>query len=263
MLKYPNIDPIALQIGPLAIRWYSLAYITGILAGWWYAGKMNGRAQFINQKQFDAILSWIVVGLILGGRLGYVIFYNTAYFLHHPVEIFYLWQGGMSFHGGMTGTVLAIYFFCRKYKMQFFPVMDIAACVSPIGLGLGRLANFINGELYGRPTTSAFGMIFPNSDGQPRFPSQLLEASLEGFTMFVVLSVLFWRFNKWKNPGFLCGAFLVCYGIFRIIAECLREPDAQLGYFFQYITMGQILCIPMLLLGIYLIAWSRRRNVTA
>ena len=253
MLTYPAIDPVALKIGPLAIKWYSLAYIVGILSGWWLAGKMNRRANFINQKQFDAILSWIVVGIVVGGRLGYVFFYKPLYYLAHPLEIFYLWQGGMSFHGGMIGTILAIYIFCRLNNLIFFRVMDIAACVAPIGLCLGRLANFINGELYGRPTDSSLAMVFPNSDGLPRHPSQLYEASMEGVLLFLILMLLFWQFNLWRKPKFLSGIFLICYGIFRIIAELFREPDAQLGYFFGFTTMGQILCIPMLILGIYLI----------
>lgn len=263
MLKYPHIDPIAFKIGKFAIRWYSLAYIAGILGGWWCAGRMNLRAKFMDKRQYDAVISWIVVGIVLGGRLGYVIFYNAPYFLQHPVEIFYLWQGGMSFHGGMIGTVLAIFIFCRLNKIGFFPVMDVAACVSPIGLGFGRLANFINGELYGRPTppNSPFGMIFPNSDGLPRYPSQLLEASLEGVVLFIIMSALFWKFNKWKSPAFLSGVFLIFYAIFRIIVECFREPDEQLGYFFNYITMGQMLCVPMILLGFFLVIWSRRGNV--
>ena len=268
MLEFPNISPVAIAIGPdtvlsvfgwfsiklpLLIRWYSLAYIAGILGGWWYAGRMNRRAQFMNEKQFDAILSWIVIGIVAGGRLGYVIFYNAAYFIHHPLEIFYVWQGGMSFHGGMIGTILSIYIFCRRNKLEFFRIMDVAACVSPIGLGLGRLANFINGELYGRATDSPLGMIFPNSDGLPRHPSQLYEAGLEGFLFLIILSLLFWKYDKWKKPAFLSGVFLICYAIFRIIIECFREPDAQLGFFFQYITMGQLLCIPMILLGVYLL----------
>ncbi len=253
MLTYPNIDPIAIKIAGFAIRWYSLAYIAGILGGWWYAGRMNLRAKFMNAKQFDAILSWIVIGIVAGGRLGYVIFYNGHYFLQHPLEIFYLWQGGMSFHGGMIGTILSIYIFCRINKLQFFRVMDVAACVSPIGLGFGRMANFINGELYGRITNSPVAMIFPNSDGQPRHPSQLYECAMEGILLFAILSLLFWKFNKWQKPAFLSGAFLICYGIFRIIAELFREPDMQLGYLFQNVTMGQILCVPMLLLGFYLI----------
>ncbi len=258
MLTYPNINPVAIKFGPISIRWYSLAYIIGIVAGWWYAGKMNARAKFMNAKQYDAILSWIVMGIILGGRLGYVLFYKPSYYFHNPLEIFYLWEGGMSFHGGMIGTVLAIFIFCRLNKIEFFRVMDVAACVSPIGLFLGRLANFVNGELYGRPTNSPIAMIFPNSDGLPRYPSQLIEASLEGVLFFIILSTLFWKFNKWQRPAFLSGAFLICYGIFRIIGETFREPDSFMGYFLGGITMGQILCIPMLLLGFYLIFWSSR-----
>ena len=258
MLNYPHINPVALQIGPLAIRWYSLAYIAGILGGWWYAGKMNLRAKFMNQQQFDAILSWIVGGIILGGRLGYVIFYKPGYYIEHPLEIFFLWQGGMSFHGGMTGTILAIYIFCRRNNLVFFRVMDVAACVSPIGLFFGRVANFVNGELYGRVTNSPIAMIFPNSDHQPRYPSQLIEASLEGILFFIILSSLFWLGNKWQKPSFLSGAFLICYASFRIIAELFREPDVQLGFLVGGLTMGQLLSIPMILLGLYLVITAKK-----
>ena len=253
MLTYPKINPVAINLGPLAIRWYSLAYIAGILGGWWYAGKMNTRAKFMDRAQYDAVLSWIVGGIIVGGRLGYVLFYKPGYYIDHPLQIFFLWQGGMSFHGGMTGTIIAIYIFCRRNSLQFFRVMDVAACVSPIGLFFGRLANFVNGELYGRVTNSPIAMIFPNSDGQPRYPSQLIEASLEGILFFIILSSLFWIGNKWQKPGFLSGIFLICYASFRIISECFREPDVQLGYLFGGLTMGQILSTPMILLGLYLV----------
>lgn len=264
MLQYPDISPIALQLGPVAIRWYSLAYILGILGGWWLAGKMNKRAQFMNQLQFDAILSWVVVGIVLGGRLGYVIFYKPIYYLQNPHEILYLWEGGMSFHGGMIGTVISILIFCRVHKLQFFRVMDIAACVSPVGLLLGRLANFVNGELYGRVTDSPIGMVFPHSrDGLPRHASQLYEAAMEGALLFVIMAVFFWGLSRWKKPMFLSGMFLICYGAFRIIAECFREPDAHLGFLFEHMTMGQLLSIPMILLGLFLVIKANLNAIKA
>lgn len=258
MLNYPDIDPIALQLGPLAIRWYSLAYIAGIFLGWLYAKQMNKRAKFANATQFENVITWIVVGIVAGGRIGYCLFYNTTYYLSNPHEIFYVWQGGMSFHGGMIGFVIALYSYCRLNKIAFFPFMDAAAAVAGIGIFFGRIANFINGELYGRVTDSELGMIFPNSDGNPRYPSQLFEAFGEGVLMVLILSILYWKFNAWKRPRLISGVFLIWYAIVRIFVEQFREPDEQLGFFFGSITMGQILSFPMILLGIYLIFLALR-----
>jgi phosphatidylglycerol:prolipoprotein diacylglycerol transferase len=253
MLNYPNINPIALAIGPLEIRWYSLAYIAGIFLGWLYAKQMNKRAKFATAIQFENVITWVVIGIVAGGRIGYCLFYNTTYFLSNPHEILYIWQGGMSFHGGMTGCILSMYIYCRLNKIAFFPFMDAAAAVAGIGIFFGRLANFINGELYGRVTDSSIAMIFPNSDGQPRYPSQLFEAFGEGFMMVVILSILYWVFNAWRRPRLICGVFLIWYAFVRITLEQFREPDEQLGFFLGHYTMGQILSVPMVLLGIYLI----------
>lgn len=260
MLTYPVIDPVALQIGPVAIRWYSLAYIIGIVGGWWLIGKMNKRANVMNKEQYDNLMTYGILGIILGGRLGYVLFYNLGHFLKHPGEILMVWQGGMSFHGGMLGSIAAIFIFARRNKIKFFSVMDMVAAVAPLGILLGRLANFINGELYGRITTSEFGMIFPHGGPLPRYPSQLMEASLEGLALFLILMFLYWKKECWKKPALVSGAFLIFYGCFRIISECFREPDVQLGYFFEAVTMGQILSIPMIIFGIYLVINAKRKN---
>jgi len=254
LLEYPNIDPIALELGPLVIRWYSLSYIGGLLLGWWYLSWMNKTTQALSKEQYDSILTWAIFGVVLGGRLGYVLFYKPLHYLNNPEEIFAVWQGGMSYHGGTIGVILAIYIFTRRHKISFFPVMDMAAVATPIGLGLGRLANFINGELYGRATDSPIGMVFPTDPEQiSRHPSQLYEAALEGLVLFVILFVAFKVFKAWQRPMLLSAIYLIFYGAFRIIAEFFREPDVHLGFIFNHVTMGQILSIPMILLGIYLV----------
>lgn len=255
MLPYPNIDPVALQLGPLAIRWYSLAYLAGILLGWWYIKSAHKKRPLANltKKAFDDMVVWAVLGIILGGRLGYVLFYNLTYYVSNPLQAFHIWEGGMSFHGGMLGVILAFFLFCRKYKIAFLPLMDLIACAAPIGLFFGRVANFINGELYGRVTDSALGMIFPHGGNSPRHPSQLYEAGMEGLILFFVLYALLTRASLRDKPGALSGVFLVGYSISRSIAECFREPDAQLGFLFGSATMGQLLSAPMLALGIYLL----------
>lgn len=260
MLEYPIIDPVALQVGPLAIRWYSLAYIIGIVGGWWLIGKMNKRANIMNKEQYDSLMTYGILGIILGGRLGYVIFYNLPHFLKHPDEILMVWQGGMSFHGGMLGAIFAMLIFARRNKIEFFKVMDMVAAVAPLGILFGRLANFINGELYGRVTTSEFGMVFPHGGALPRYPSQLFEAGLEGALLLAILLYVWWKKEGWKKPALVSGCFLIFYGLFRIICEHFREPDVQLGYFFEAVTMGQILSVPMTILGIYLVFNAKRKN---
>ena len=255
MLPFPNIDPIALELGPLAIRWYSLAYIAGILFGWWIiVRELAARPlENLNKKAIDDMIVWAILGIMLGGRLGYCLFYKPSYYLENPLEILQLWQGGMSFHGGFAGCVLAFYLFCRKYKVRFLALMDLMACVAPIGIGLGRIANFINGELYGRVTDSPLGMIFPHSDGQPRHPSQLYEAFSEGLILFILMMCLLKLSTMRSRVGALSGLFCIGYGIARITCEFFREPDAYLGFLFAGATMGQLLSIPMIFIGIYLI----------
>lgn len=255
MLPYPNIDPVIFHLGPLAIRWYSLAYIAGILIGWWIFMREQKLHPIpgLNKKALDDMVMWAVGGIILGGRLGYVLFYRLDYYLAEPAAIFRIWEGGMSFHGGMIGFIVAFYVFARKYKVAFAPVIDLLACVAPIGIFFGRLANFINGELYGRITDLPWGMVFPHGGEVPRHPSQLYEAGMEGVFLFALLMFLLKFTRARQKPLLLSGVFLSGYALSRIVAECLREPDDFLGFFWGSATMGQLLSVPMLVLGLYLI----------
>lgn len=265
MIPFPDISPIAFEIGPLVFRWYALAYLAGILGGWWYAlhlVKQYGVAKGINptKEQIDDFILWVVVGIIVGGRLGYVLFYNLPYFLQNPIDIIKIWHGGMSFHGGATGVIVAIIIFALKKQLSILRLGDIVCCVVPIGLFFGRVANFINGELYGRVTTSQWGMVFPNGGTEPRHPSQLYEAGLEGLVLFVTLLVIHQVKQLREKHGFIAGMFLMDYAVFRFLIEYVREPDEQIGQLFGLITMGQMLCIPMGLAGYALIMLSLLRG---
>jgi phosphatidylglycerol:prolipoprotein diacylglycerol transferase len=252
IIHLPELSPIAFSIGPLAIRWYSLAYIFGILAGLLWLKKCNDKEKLMSQEAYDNWLVWAVLSILLGGRFGYVLFYNFSYFLSNPLEIFAFWHGGMSFHGGLIGSIIGMIFFTRKYKIDFLKLMDVFAVIAPFGIFLGRIANFINMELYGRPTNSDFGVIFPNGGEMPRHPSQLYEAGLEGLLAFIIL-FSFWRFSEIaKRKGFLSGMFLILYGAFRIFIENFREPDQQIGFLFDKITLGQVLSVPLIFLGIFI-----------
>lgn len=259
MIPFPTIDPILIQLGPLAIRWYSLAYVAGILIGWWILARELAVRPLagLSKKALDDIIVWAVLGIIAGGRLGYVLFYKPDYYLSNPLEILYVWQGGMSFHGGFIGFVLAFYLFSKKYKIRFLSLMDLMACVAPIGIGFGRIANFINAELYGRITTSPLGMVFPNSDGMARHPSQLYEAGLEGFLLFAIMMFLLKQTTLRNQVGALSGIFCIGYGLARIVCEFFREPDAFLGFIISGATMGQLLSLPIIAIGIYLI-WRKK-----
>ena len=262
MIPYPNIDPVLVQIGPLAIRWYSLSYLAGVMLGWWYLLRLdNTTPPLMNQKVRDDMMLWAILGIILGGRLGYVLFYNLPFYFEHPGDALKVWQGGMSFHGGMIGLITAFYVMCRKAKIDYWQFMDRVACVAPIGLCLGRIANFINGELYGRVTNVPWAMIFPHDEsGLPRHPSQLYQAALEGLSLFLILNLIF-HFTRIRHfRGATCGLFLIGYAFFRSLAEIFREPDMQLGFIVGQVTMGQILCIPMALAGIALISYARRAH---
>jgi phosphatidylglycerol:prolipoprotein diacylglycerol transferase len=259
-LTFPSIDPVLVSIGPFAIRWYALAYIVGLLLGWRYCLYLCGLPpRLVTRTQLDDFLLWATLGVILGGRLGYVLFYQPLHFLEHPLDIFYVWEGGMSFHGGLIGVILAMLLFARRRGIPFFALTDIVACATPIGLLLGRIANFINGELYGRASDAPWAMVFPdpNSGGVPRHPSQLYEAALEGLLLFVVLFVLARFTRSLEHVGRLSGLFLVGYGVSRFVVEFFREPDAQLGYLLGGATMGQLLCVPMILLGLIFILRAR------
>ena len=252
IIALPALDPVAFSIGPLAIRWYSLAYIAGILFALFWLKKSNERDHYLSKEAYDDWIMWSVLSVILGGRIGYVLFYNFEFFLENPLEIFAFWHGGMSFHGGLFGAIFGMWLYARKYKINFLQLMDNLAIAAPVGLFCGRLANFMNMELYGRVSESDFGIIFPNAGNLPRHPSQLYEAALEGILLFVILFSLnrFSRISKFY--GKTSGLFLIFYGSFRIIIENFREPDEQLGFIFAQITMGQLLSLPLILIGIFL-----------
>jgi phosphatidylglycerol:prolipoprotein diacylglycerol transferase len=267
-LPFPNFDPVLIQLGPFAIRWYALAYIVGILLGWFYAraivrnAKLWGGPAPMSVLDIDDFIVWVTLGIILGGRLGYVLFYNPSYFAEHPMEAFQLWKGGMSFHGGFTGCVLAVVLFAKKNKIPILSLGDVTCATGTLGVLLGRIANFINGELWGRPTDVAWGMVFPSGGPIPRHPSQLYEAALEGLLLFIVLALLI-RGGALRRPGLIIGAFAVGYSLARSFCELFREPDAQLGFLWNTITMGTLLSIPLLLFGVALIVNALRHPPTS
>lgn len=245
MIPYPNISPEIARIGPFAIRWYGLMYLLGFASSLMLVKYQIRKREIKLEDDFvETLYSYIIAGLLLGARIGYVIFYNAAYYLNHPLEILSVWQGGMSFHGGFIGVMLAGLLFCKIHKFDYWLIADLVVVTVPIGLGLGRLGNFINGELYGRVTNVPWAMIFPG-EGMPRHPSQLYELFLEGIVLFVVL----WSMKNKLRSGKLTALFLVLYGIFRIVAEFFREPDPQIGFIFGFITMGQILSCLMVAAG--------------
>jgi phosphatidylglycerol:prolipoprotein diacylglycerol transferase len=260
-IAYPAIDPVLIQIGPFAIRWYALAYLGGLLLGWWYARWLAKHSpRLVAPEAIDDFLVWATLGVVLGGRLGYVLFYRPDYYLEHPLAALQLWHGGMSFHGGLLGVVVAGVTFCARRRIRTPAFADLIFCAAPIGLFLGRIANFINGELVGRPSDVPWAMVFPGYGPQPRHPSQLYEAGLEGLTLFVILFLL-WRVPAIRErPGILTGAFLIGYGLFRTFVELFRTPDAHLGFLINGLTMGQLLSIPMLLLGVWFVVSAARRN---
>jgi phosphatidylglycerol:prolipoprotein diacylglycerol transferase len=265
ILPFPAINPILISIGPFAVRWYALAYIVGIIAGWFYARaiiaseRLWGGPAPLTVIDFDDFVIWITVGIILGGRTGYVLFYNLPHFIEHPLQIFELWNGGMSFHGGVAGCIVAIVVFALKRGIPMLSLGDVVAAVCPIGLFLGRIANFVNGELWGRPTNVPWAMIFPNGGPLPRHPSQLYEATLEGIVLFVVLGLMV-RFGALKRPGLVAGSFALGYGVARVTSELFREPDVQLGFLWGGMTMGMLLCIPLMLGGIAILTYTLTRD---
>jgi len=262
MLSYPDIDPVALALGPIKIHWYGISYVVGIVAAWlllrWRA--KNNPLLGWKQDHIDDMVFYATLGIIIGGRLDSVLFYNLPYCLDHPIDVFKINQGGMSFHGGLIGVLLAMVWFARKTNSTFFQVTDFIAPVVPIGLGCGRIGNFINGELWGAPSSVPWAMIFPGSaaGGVPRHPSQLYEALLEGLLLFVIL----WIYSAKPRPKMaVSGLFLLGYGIFRFGVELVREPDAHLGYLaFEWVTMGQVLSSPMIILGIVLLIWAYKKK---
>lgn len=254
-----GLDPVALDLGFFHLRWYSLAYIGGILIGWWYLLKLLQRPDApMSPKQLDDLVLYATMGTILGGRLGYVFFYRPEFYLANPLEVLQLWDGGMSFHGGMIGVSLGIIYLSWKHSLNWLRVHDYVACVVPIGLFLGRLANFVNGELWGRPTNVPWAMIFPSGGEVSRHPSQLYEASLEGLLLFAVLAYLFWRTSARLRSGMLVGTFLLGYGLSRALVEMYRQPDVGLENLSWGLTMGQTLTVPMIAGGAYLIVRAAR-----
>jgi phosphatidylglycerol---prolipoprotein diacylglyceryl transferase len=261
VLLFPEFDPYIVHFGAFGVRWYALAYIVGLVLGWRLVRRLVQRAPAVaTALQVDDFLTWATLGVVLGGRLGYVLFYQPSFFLEHPLQIFQVWTGGMSFHGGMLGVTIAVFLFCRRQGIPILGFADRIAVAAPIGLGLGRLANFINGELWGRPAPDwvPWAMIFPTGGPVPRHPSQIYEALLEGLTLFLIMFALSRREALLARFGMLTGIFLVGYSIARIVAEFFREPDPFLGFLFAGATMGQLLSLPMMLAGIVLIVRARR-----
>jgi phosphatidylglycerol:prolipoprotein diacylglycerol transferase len=258
-IPFPAIDPVLVHLGPFAIRWYALAYIVAIVCGWLVLRRLVQRPGWVvDVTAIDDAILYVTLGIILGGRIGYVLFYNGPWYLSHPLDALQVWRGGMSFHGGLIGVIIALTLFARSRKLPVLEFGDLAAAVAPIGLLLGRIANFINGELWGRPTDVPWAMVFPGAGPLPRHPSQLYEAFLEGIVLLIVMQVLAWRSRRPEQRGRLGGVFLIGYALARIAVEFFREPDAQLGYLAGGITMGQLLSLPMLLAGLLLLAWSFR-----
>jgi len=259
-IPFPTIDPVLISIGPFAIRWYALAYIVGIMLGWRLVRRLVQRPGWqVTPEAIDDLLFHVTLGVILGGRIGYVLFYQTGYYLSHPLDILAVWHGGMSFHGGLLGVLTATMLFARSRKLAFFELTDAMAVVTPIGLFFGRIANFINGELWGRVTDVPWAIVFPNAGPDPRHPSQLYEAGLEGLVLFAVMLWCAYRPYRPEARGTLSGVFLIGYALARITVEFFRQPDAQLGFLAGGITMGQLLSLPMLAVGIFLVVRGRRR----
>jgi phosphatidylglycerol---prolipoprotein diacylglyceryl transferase len=260
-IPFPAIDPVAVALGPFAIRWYALAYIVGLLIGWRYCLALAARPpHLVARHHVDDFLVWATLGVVLGGRIGYVLFYKPGYYIYHPIEALYVWHGGMSFHGGALGVTIAMIVFTRARQLPLFAFSDIITEAIPIGLFFGRIANFINGELYGRPSNISWAMIFPNGGPVPRHPSQLYEAVCEGVLLFLLLFAAE-RLNARRRPGFVTGLFLTSYALARMSGELFREPDPQLGFLIFGTTMGQLLSIPLLIAGILIVAWALRAPV--
>ena len=251
-----NLNPVLINFSFFEIRWYSLAYIFGILIGWWLAKKIidfkiRNKIIFFDINFFDDLISYIIISIILVGRIGYIIFYNFSYYFNNPINIFKIWEGGMSFHGALLGVIIGTYFFSKKLNVNTFFFLDTIAIVAPIGIFFGRIANFINGELYGKPSSFLLTVIFPKIDMVPRHPSQLYEAFLEGIVLFSILISL--AFKKNIRIGVCSSLFMILYGFFRILAEQFREPDIQIGYLFDLFSVGSVLSFAMILSGVFII----------
>lgn len=260
---HPNFDPIAIHLGPLELRWYSLAYLFGIILGWMYINYINRKygRNYLTVDAREALPVWMILSIVIGGRLGYVLFYNFGYYMNNLGEMYKIWKGGMSFHGGLTGVILGTILFARYYKLQFFRISDMLAVATPIGLFFGRLANFINKELVGRKMESgSWGIIYPN-ETFARYPSQLMEAAMEGVLLFIILFVAV-RCRLLERKGAISGLFLILYGTFRVFLEIFRQPDQQIGYIYNSVSLGQLLCVPMILAGVAILLFSKRIEET-
>jgi phosphatidylglycerol:prolipoprotein diacylglycerol transferase len=274
-IPFPDINPVAFQIGPIAIKWYGLAYLAGLLLGWLYIRRLLSQPKLwaedrppFTPQNVDDLLIYIVVGVLLGGRLGFVLFYEPSYYFENPLDIFAVWKGGMAFHGGLFGSGVAIWIFSRRNGINPWSTADLCTAAVPIGIFFGRIANFINGELFGRPTTVPWGMVFPEAklhyavvEPTPRHPSQLYEAMLEGFVLFIVLRLLTHYFGALKRPGIVAGSFLVGYALARSIAELFREPHYAHFLNIEPLTVGIVYSIPMLLLGLFVIYFARTQSL--
>ena len=264
-IGFPHFDPVLVQVGPLAIRWYGVAYVTGILLGWLYARaivrsqRLWGGLAPMTPADIDDFVLWATLGVILGGRIGYVLFYNPAHFDFHPIEIVQPWKGGMSFHGGFAGVVVAVILFARSRNIPMLSLGDVICAVYPVGHFLGRIANFVNGELWGRPSEVPWAMVFPAAGPLPRHPSQLYEAALEGLLLLIVLRVFVGK-GALKRPGLVIGAFAFGYGLMRCFCELFREPDPQLGFLWHGLTMGMLLSLPLMLAGLCFVRNAFRRS---
>ena len=259
MLIYPDISPVAISVGPLEVHWYGLMYLVGFMGGWWL-GRLRTRRPGTGWRAVEIgdLVFYAALGVVLGGRIGYTLVYNFSGFLADPLVLLRIWQGGMSFHGGLVGVLFAMWLYARRTGRTFFHVTDYIAPLIPVGLGAGRIGNFINGELWGRPTDLPWGMVFTFVDAQPRHPSMLYEALLEGVVLFVIL----WVYSIRPRPTMaVSGLFLLCYGVFRFLVEFVRQPDAQIGYLaFDWLTMGHLLSLPMIVLGAAFLAYAYRRT---
>jgi phosphatidylglycerol:prolipoprotein diacylglycerol transferase len=267
-LPFPAIDPIAISVGPIAIRWYALAYVAGIFLGWWYAKRLVTNASLwgptgapLTARDIDDFVVWAAVGIVLGGRLGFVLFYDFRHYIAQPGDILAVWNGGMSFHGGFLGTIAAMVLFAWRRKIPVWSLIDVIAASVPFGLFLGRIANFVNGELWGRVTDVPWAMMFPDAPDSgtvPRHPSQVYEAALEGLVLFLILRLLTHRYHRLATPGFVSGAFACGYGLARTFVEFFREPDIQIGFLPGGFTMGMLLSIPMVVAGAVAMLWAVR-----
>ncbi|WP_370689941.1 prolipoprotein diacylglyceryl transferase [Neorhizobium galegae] len=271
-MPFPNIDPVAFSIGPLAVHWYGLAYVAGIMLGWFYARRLAANGSLwkdgqppITAAQLDDFLVWVAAGIVLGGRIGYILFYDMGAVAANPIRAIEIWNGGMSFHGGFIGATIAMIIFARRNAIPVWSMFDTVAAVVPFGLFFGRIANFINGELWGRLSSAPWAVVFPTGGPFSRHPSQLYEAGLEGIVLVLVLALLIFRFKALKIPGTIAGTFVVGYALCRIFVEFFREPDAQLGYLLgtNWLTMGMVLSLPMIAAGVWAILRARTAVTSA